>query len=121
MLSQELPPDLVWSLRALCQPYASQVELYPSGVCLGDELAEDFADAYYRFCELNPGSVPSDLKALEQLMLSKSGVVEHWEDPALRSGDFWEEIRACAKKCLMSRGLTTFAPHRSEKTYVFGP
>lgn len=107
---------LVWALRALAQEAHEQMALYPDFVCFADELVSDFGEAYDGL----PAEVRAEhpmLAGLEQLILSKSGILEYWTEDALRHAPFWVEIRETSRSILAAYGLPACPPGPSPNQY----
>ncbi|MEX0312175.1 MAG: hypothetical protein AB3N17_18225 [Tateyamaria sp.] len=117
IMKAELNREVIWCLRALAQNADIQRELYPTFVVVADELVLDFDEAYSDYKAYHQ-TQHADLDNLDTHIASKSGILEFWTDEALDDSEFWSEIRNLAKKALISRNLTTFAPHPSTGTFV---
>ncbi|NOR62984.1 MAG: hypothetical protein GQ535_10900 [Rhodobacteraceae bacterium] len=104
---------LEWALRALAQPFSVQIQLYPAGVMVADELAEDWGDAF----EGVPNAA-TDIQQIEDMMMLKAGIIEFWTDDGLKRKPLWDEIRMMARTALLARDLSTDPPKMSSHTYI---
>ena len=117
----DLSPAMVRALRALSQPCEVQVRLFPTFVCVPDELVDDFGDAYDAMSEREKALHP-DLVVLEMAILDKSGQLEFWTADALKSSDFWHDLRLMAFQALVDRDLPITPPEPDpRKTYISFP
>jgi hypothetical protein len=102
-----------WSVRALAQDAATQRQLYPSFVCVADELALEF-DEYLRALEdeLPQLTAAEQIRALDSRLSAMSGP-DHaalWTDDALRDAPEWVEVRAAAQAVLQAMGWSSRPP-----------
>jgi hypothetical protein len=118
---------LEWCVRALAQQPAVQAGLFPSFVCVGDELAGEWEESFQswkaaggssQFCE---GEVES-LEAIDRQLEAMSGP-EHdelWTSESLEHGPEWERVRELAAHALEVLEWPRTPPPPSKATYV-GP
>ena len=107
---------LRWTLQALAQPAEIQLTLFPSFVCVPDELALEFEQHY---CNGPPSdralwsaSQLAALHKLDALLESMSGH-EHagyWTLSALRDSDLWVRVRRLAMDSLVEFGWPAAPP-----------
>ena len=107
--STSISDSLIWSLRALAQEADTQFQLYQCYDEAADNLVLDFETYILKepadFLNENP-----DIKKLDELIDSKSGVVGYWNKDAMLHSVFWQDIRANAKMILIKRELPLSAP-----------
>ncbi len=93
--------QLLWALQALAMPATVQRQLFPSGVCVPDELVLDFDECWRHVGDLTEKQ-QSVLKRLDETIDRWSGL-EHpdvWEDSALDVHVVWHEFRTLAVEAL---------------------
>ena len=116
--------QLKWSLQALALPAPTQHALFPSFVCVADELALDFDDslkATAPHTSFTPEQRAS-LKALDDLIAQMSGQqhAEFWTDSALASHPTWQQIRDLAQRTLDTFQWDLQPPPLGRAIYVKG-
>ncbi len=116
---------LEWAVRALAQPPAVQRELFPSFVCVPDELVLEFDEHFRRVAESRMPLTPEQsavLAHLDRLILEMSGPAsaELWLDGALDSTPAWAAVRNAANAVLVTMGWSAESPGHTRATYV-GP
>ena len=99
-----------------------QVDSYPDDVCVGDELALGFDEA---FRKVKTELAPNQLQAVERLdeyisSISGADFEDLWLDQAkLRIDERWETIRSLANEVLAEMGWQYETPMKDSATYVF--
>lgn len=116
--------QLKWSLQALASPAATQQSLFPTFVCVADELALDF-DQWLRVATHRHTLAPEQtaaLTALDELLARMSGRQheEFWTVPALESHATWQQIRDLAHRALDAFGWPLVPPPTGRAIYVPG-
>ncbi len=111
-------------LLALASTPEVQFALFPSGVCLGDELVSDFDRNKQQFLDDHETTAPqrSALDALEAFILKLSGPhnAVFWCDPEPVTDDpRWEQIRQLARDALRSLDWEYSLPRKNGATYGF--
>lgn len=116
-----------WSVRALAQEASVQFTLFPSFVCVADELALEFDECLRRLStadgvvEFDPEQVKL-VEDLDQRLAAMSGP-EHeelWTDEALKTAPEWNEIRAAARLLVDKMGWVRTPPPSDRSLYI-GP
>lgn len=101
-----------WSVRALAQESAVQLQLYPSFVAVADELALEFEE-HYRALDLDLLRAPQReaVRALCDAFDEMSGPahLELWQTDALDRAE-WKHIRELARQLIRVMGWSTSAP-----------
>lgn len=111
------------SIQLLACPPHVQLDLLPSFVCKGDELALDF-DHWREVTERTFRSelTVEQLSCLDSLDKSLSKLTqmgsEHWTDNAVRYSAEWQDIRAIAAAALASFDWRLEAPPSHADEYV---
>jgi hypothetical protein len=106
---------LEWSVRALAQPPEVQRKLFPSFVCVPDELALDFEEGLDLAGVAASGLTRAQKAALDELdriISSVSGPAhpEVWADEALEDREEWRLIRKAAQDLIRAMGWTHEPP-----------
>jgi len=115
-----------WSLRALAQPSHAQHQLYPSFVCIPEELALEFNDALLVARAHLAGEIsPVQLGVLEDLdrklcEMSGPGTEAVWRAEALQSAPEWAEVRTIAARAIELFGWSPDPPPPSPDTFIPG-
>jgi hypothetical protein len=117
--------QLKWSLQALALPPATQHRLFPTFVCVADELALDFDDSL-KAATPQASFTPAQraaLAALDDLLAQMSGQqhAEFWTDSALENHSTWQQIRDLARRALDVFGWDLQSPPMGRAMYVGGP
>lgn len=123
MSQEQVLSRLEWSVRALAQSATVQRGLFPSFVCVPDELALEF-DESRRLIEDASVELTKDQSAaiarLDSQIESMSG--EHnahfWTDEALESAPEWEVVRAAARHVVSIFEWPQQPPAPTSQTYV---
>lgn len=117
-----------WSVRALSQPAYIQLGLYPSNVCVADELALEFDEWRRRLFDSAAESewvVPQIelIDALDKHLDGMSGPAneELWSDEALSMSSEWNTVRELASRIIRARNWREEPPPTERDTYIFGP
>ena len=109
--------ELIWSIRALAQEAEVQFRLYQSYHETADDIVLDFETHL-----LNEGVEflvsNQDIKRLDDLISSESGVVGYWNGDAMLYSEFWAQIRTEAKSVLLTRNLPLTAPEPLKITFI---
>ena len=116
--------QLKWSLQALALPAPTQHALFPTFVCVADELALDFDDSL-RLATPQANFTPEQrtaLTVLDELFSQMSGKhrAELWTDSALESHPAWQQIRDLARRALETFGWDLQSPPTNRAVYVRG-
>jgi hypothetical protein len=117
-------PELRRTLQALSRPATDQRRLFPSLVCVADELALDFDDALRAAGEgasvLFTAEQSTALARLNSRLdeLSGSDAGEFWTDAALSSDPRWNCIRSLARDALRAFAWPEEQPAPGTRTYV---
>ena len=111
-------------LLALASTAEVQLALFPSGVCIGDELVSDFDRHKQAFLASQETTAPQRhaLDALEAFIAELSGPhnVVFWCDPEpLTEDPRWEQIRELSRAALQSLGWEYSLPIKNGATYAF--
>jgi hypothetical protein len=106
--------QLRWALQALAAPAERQIELFPSFVCIPDELVLDF-DQWLPVAAAEVAFTPEQQGALDQLAAridawSGSAHPEVWEQGALRTHSVWGEFRGLSAAALAAFGWPAELP-----------
>jgi hypothetical protein len=118
--------QLKWSLQALALSADQQVQLFPSFVWVGDELAVEF-DERHRTALNEYQFMPNQLSALAAVdaILSKMTAEKNmdlWEEgAALSRYPQWEELRECARQALQQFGWSLEVLPKNRAIYVGPP
>ena len=118
--------QLKWSLQALALPADQQVQLFPSFVWVGDELALDFYERRESALKEHHFTL-SQLSALTELeaVLSKMGAetnMDLWEEgAALSRYPQWQEVRERAHQALEQFGWSLEVPPKNRGVIYVGP
>lgn len=115
-----------WIVRALAQPKDVQASLFPSFVCLADELALEFEEC---LSGLRAARAPLDAgveQALNDLdrqleMMSGPSHPEFWTDEALETAAEWGRVRELAHAVLTKAAWPCTSPGPTEQVYVGPP
>lgn len=122
-LSASAAKRLEWAVRALHQPAAKQAVLYPTFVCLADELALDFTE-WLQFAEQHAprwtASQRASLQAIDTHLatMTESQRPDLWTTEALASAPEWETARVLACAAVHAFGWSTDPPRPSPETFV---
>lgn len=124
MTSDRLLQQFQWSVRALAQEGATQLQLYPSFAEVADELALEF-DEHHRQLDLHVlrPAQPQAVQALNDALEQMSGPdhIALWETEALRCAPEWQRVRELARDVLrVMRWPATPPPFERGAIYV-GP
>jgi hypothetical protein len=117
---------LKWSLQALALQPEQQVQLFPSFVWVGDELAVDF-DERLRVALEDHQFTPDQRSALTAVdtILARMTAEENmdlWEDgTALSRYPQWQEVRESARQALEQFGWSLEVPPKDRAIYVGPP
>ena len=113
-----------WSVRALAQPAAVQLALYPSFVEVADELALEFEEHSRRIDvdALTPAQRDA-VRALDRALAEQSGPAhaELWEIAALDGTPEWAHFRALAAKVIELMGWSSDPPPYDRGAVYVGP
>ena len=95
---------LKWALQALAAPAEEQIRLFPSFVCIPDELVLDF-DCWYQSAKTKVSFSLEQQDALSELddcIQRWSGPPNQdvWHEAALATHPVWLDFRALAKQAL---------------------
>lgn len=106
--------QLRWALQALAAPADQQVQLFPSFVCIPDELVLDF-DQWFRATTRNAEFSSEQQTALAQLdesIAAWSGPAhaDVWLEAALATHPAWFDFRSLARDALASFGWLVELP-----------
>jgi hypothetical protein len=115
--SPAISANLIWSLRALAQDADTQFRLYQCYDEAADDLVLDF-ESYLRLEPANFLSENPDIKCLDDLIASKSGIVGYWNKDAMLHSEFWQNIRTNAKMILLKREFPVTAPEPLNITFI---
>lgn len=110
------------ALQALAMPASVQLSLLPDFVVKTDELVLDFD--HWRLCAVSS-------KQLDTAQLHALATVDHqigtvnsgsnvWQESALHSDPFWEELRTLAKQALEAFGWPLEKPPSYAHEYIPG-
>jgi len=112
-----------WATRAIAQPAAIQLSLFPEFVEASDELALSWEQAYNEF--QNDKSSHSDsqrcaLENLDKYMSTISGSVfsDIWTTEGLFYSLEWQKMRELAKVILLAMGWPDEVPPQIQDIYV---
>lgn len=116
------PFPLEWSVRALAQPGARQLELYPREVVVADELALDFDHALGWARQYSEAWTPEQHSALEAIdvelsRMSDEGDRELWTPRALQTATEWESVRRLARDAARAFGWSPESPGPTTNRY----
>ena len=116
--------QLKWSLQALALPAPTQHALFPTFVCVADELALDFNDSL-KVATPQVSLTPEQrvaLTVLDDLLSQMSGQqhAEFWTDSALESHPTWQQIHDLARRALDTFGWDLQSPPMGRAIYVKG-
>ncbi len=116
---------LEWSVRGLAQTADEQLKLFPSFVCVADELALEFDEHWRRVQSAEYGLSTFQkqvLGGLDSLLEEMSGPShqELWTDEALHSAPEWTGIRKAAREVLEVFGWSLSAPPRKRGDFYVG-
>jgi hypothetical protein len=114
------------SLQALALPAAAQIALFPDFVCKTDELVLDFD--HWRSCAVGNYRVemtPAQLQSLAAVdtHIDIPNIDEYksvWDESALYSHPFWEELRDLAIQSLNAFGWPQETPPSYAHEFVPG-
>lgn len=84
-------------LRAFSLDAKLQLELYPRGVNVAEELALDWEEAFANL-EKDDGEIASFLSEFDRLLFGVSGIEEVWCNEALADHSVWKKLRDVACK-----------------------
>ncbi|MDO6589924.1 hypothetical protein DS901_02065 [Loktanella sp. D2R18] len=115
--SPPISANLIWSLRALAQDAETQFRLYQCYDEAADDLVLDF-ESHLRSEPANFLSENPDIKCLDDLITSKSGIVGYWNKDAMLHSKFWQNIRTNAKMILLQREFPVTAPEPLNFTFI---
>lgn len=124
MAKSELEQRFMWSVQALAQPADVQRTLFPSFVCIGDELALGFDDAWRNWRARDPVLAESQRAAIEELNryldeLSGEHNAEFWLNADRLGQDRrWDSIRKKAGAVLDALGWPHDQPPRDGAIFV---
>ena len=115
-----------WSVRALAQPAAIQLALFPAFVCVTDELALEFDECLCDVSKLRgllPPHAVSAVESLDAQLVSMSGPdhLDLWTDESLALMPEWEDVRQRALAVVAVMGWPVTSPGSSSRTYVSEP
>ena len=118
----EVEVRMMWSVQALAAPADVQRMLFPDFVCVPDELALEFDEAFREYAS---GAEPPPV-CLTQLdnklaMMSGQENKELWEEPALAHAREWDEVRVLAKHALDDLRWPATSPPLDRNFYVGPP
>ena len=102
-----------WSVRALAQPAAVQLRLYPSFVEVADELALEFEEHLQRIdVDQLPPAQRDAVRALDQALEEMSGPAhaELWEVSALDVAPEWTRLRELASQVIAAMDWSRVPP-----------
>lgn len=115
---------LEWSIRALAQDAGTQMRLFPSFVCVPDELVLEF-DEYSRLVPSShlPAAGRRALALLAETIDRHSGSKneEVWTTAGLQNSRAWAEIRQAAASVLATMGWTHEPPPHDRGDKFVGP
>ncbi|MGH6816165.1 MAG: hypothetical protein ACREC6_10705 [Hyphomicrobiaceae bacterium] len=116
--------ELRRSLQAPALPADVQRSLFPSLVCVADELALDFDD-WRRIATARHKFTTDRLSALasvDALLSQTSGRknAELWTDAALADHPCWQDVRERARQTLRAFGWKVEMPPKNRATYIRG-
>jgi len=111
--------QLCWSIQALALSNAG-IQLFPKGVCIGDELALEF-DHWYGWaknasCGLTIAQLEA-IAAIDKLLDQMSGNTSLWTDSAILNDPNWEQVRLLAKQTLVTLGWPMSPPPLERAAY----
>ena len=106
--------QLRWALQALAAPADQQVQLFPSFVCIPDELVLDF-DQWHRAAARDAEFSPEQQAALAQLeeaidAWSGPAHADVWSEATLATHPVWFDFRSLASNALAGFGWPTELP-----------
>ena len=110
-----------WIVRALAQDYPEQAKLFPSFVCVADDLALEFES---RLQLLDEGALRADARSLALSLdsrlesMSESKSAQLWDDEALKRAPEWEEVRELARRLAGLAGWSLTAPGPIDGAYT---
>lgn len=112
------------ALQALAAPFAVQVDLFPTFVCVADELALDFSHWFEVVRRLGGVQLtPAQSQLLEHIdskLEHMSGPQGPWSLDDLDTGSDWSDLRTMAKSALTELGWPIEPPPPSPDTFVPG-
>jgi hypothetical protein len=112
------------SLQALSLPAPTQVSLLPEFVVKADELVLDFD--HWRVCGVEnyraemTDAQSDSLAAIDTHIKARQAHLAVWDESALSSHLFWQEIRVLAKQSLDAFGWPLETPPSYAHEYVRG-
>jgi hypothetical protein len=112
--------SLQWALQALALPAQAQRRMFPTGVCVPDELVLNFDEHWSHVDDLTQEQIGA-LVRLDEMIHHWSGAQypDVWDDDALDSHHIWAEFRALAQEALGAFGWSAEeAPSDPCKIYV---
>jgi len=114
---------LVNTLRFVASSATVQLKLYPSGVCITDEIALDYHDTLlYADSRLKKNkvylSVCGDLKELDDEFGNMSAISSLWTEKALKLSNEWANTRRMALVILENMGEKYKKPSSTTDTFI---
>jgi hypothetical protein len=117
--NEQLLDNLKWSLQALALPADIQVTLFPSFVCIPDELALDFD--HWNLCVVSNNLLST---YLSEELLTLNTIFDEMKDPdlwslqALAQSEEWESVRRQAAHLLTLLGWEMGIPPVERAIYI---
>jgi len=114
---------LKWSVQAIAQPSAVQIQLFPEFVEVADELALRWEEAIQDLQVMRTHLLPAQIAAIEELdayMVSISGQAhtQMWTMDALKGSLEWQIMRELANQILHQMFWTETRPSFASDIYV---
>jgi len=116
--------QLRWAIQALALPASDQVRLFPSFVCVADELTLDFSHWFevVSGCGGLSAEQRTALHYLDERIGAFSGAAHRdvWTVEALHAHPAWMQFRQCASGALVAFGWPQEVPPTNRAIYL-GP
>ena len=106
-----------WAIAALASSFEDQVSLYPPGYDIVTDLVDEFDMAILEMSRsgyLIPGAIDNISKLLDQLEPHDPT----WSKEALEKSEFWEAMRATARRTQKECGYPFEKPEANPATFV---
>jgi|GEM_PF-4659103 len=115
--------SLIDAVRLVASDYSQQVAVFPNFVCVPDEIASIYGDAYLAARHIVPDSEPRPtvsraLAELDEQFDQMSKDSELWTLEALSNQPEWENSRATARRILSELNEALVPPTLDWITFV---
>lgn len=117
-----------WAVRAIAASADQQLSLFPTFVCVADELALDFEESYKGIFSdaASQDFTPAQLQAIQALDLALEQMsggenLKFWTDEALKTFPEWTRLRKLAQQVIAQFNWSSEPPPSGRAIYLGPP